>query len=202
MNESRVEALLRNEKIPGLPEEVRLRTSRRCAPPSPPTPPPYPRPRAGPSSVVASWRDHPAGRRARVGRRWGGDRVPDQRPARGPRDRALLHRRCPTVHQRCAGQLRRQLRTRGRHPGQVRRAGDRAVRVRVGRRTTALARVQAPPATPIPNPSRCPNCRPASCPTASSGCSPATNAPAPNSACPDQRPEPRCGQPHPESWPG
>ena len=54
------------------------------------------------------------------------------------------------------------------------------------------------PATPVPNPSRCPNCRPASCPMASSGSFPGTHAPASNSACPDPPPEPRGGQPHPE----
>ncbi len=47
-----------------------------------------------------------------------------------------------------------------------------------------------PPATPTPTPNPYPNCRPASCPTASSESSPATNAPAPNSAYPNPQPDP------------
>lgn len=40
------------------------------------------------------------------------------------------------------------------------------------------------------NPNPCPNCRPESRPTGSSGCSPATSAPAPNSDSPDPQPDP------------
>ena len=201
MNESRVEALLRNETIPGLPEEVRLahKQALRAAIAADPATTPAPAPdrrrwwRRGGITLLAG------------GLVLAGAGAATAFLTRAqPEDPEIV--RCFTVAAPpfTSGAPGSYDASYG--PGDGTLDKSAALAIELCGYGWAEGRLPSPesqpPATPIPNPSRCPNCRPASCPTASSGCSPATNAPAPNSACPDQRPEPRCGQPHPESWPG
>ena len=195
MNESRVEALLRNDPIPGLPEEVRaahkqaLRAAIAGDPATPPTPAPAPGRRRW-------WR------RGGITLLAGGLVLAGAGAATAfltraqPDDPEIV--RCfsvaaPPFTSGAPGSYDASY-----GPGDGTLDQSAALAIELCGYGWAEGRLPWPETkdpgyTQPRTPHLCPSCRPASSRTASSGCSPATRAPAPNSACPDPRPDPAMG---------